>query len=800
MREARYLYMINQSDSKKISSNYKTLFDLVTQDDLKTLNEEILKIQKEGKDDFKQIIQKLVYFSVWKGKTQIFDHLTKNFEGYDLVHGPTGSSAFFNAIASDQVEMAKHLLKTKSDICNLDEEYTGLNAVQWAISKNSIHMLEYLLTTFPDKFNLQQRTKKGTSPLQLATLNNRTNMIDHLLKNHSSECGLNAGQTQNDLLTFFYTLLSRNTSVKTADHILTNYPGKWLSEIAQAQSVPIEFRIVKEGDIEKFDLFFGRYSNKFNLNATDKEGDSLIMPGLANKQNQLCKHILENYSYDINKSNPKGDGNLGTVIAVHNIEGLSLILKHGIYIDSLSQKTKVIVDSALNYVESRNQLGMAEKLLKITKDNKIDEAAERGFEAALRILGTGINGRSKEDGNTPLHWAILNGNHEWARKLIEKGAASSVDIKNKYGYTPLDLARDKTNPNFNPYILGLLLTEKIKIFKGQTQVSKPSAIDIKMQQDVKTTADSMEEERDKILQEAIDNINSLKDLEVDGKTSAIQAEARKNKENLCYSLGMLLSSRLDEDNPNDSAWFNPLEAYQLLSNVNESNEKYQKAQERMFKLLMSGYVKLAESSKKGLDEDSVVMETGMTSPISLNQTLSPEQELARKKQMEKECEHLEASGNLSILKFWLRSYVGMVEPIIGESSPSLFKMVDKMQQENDARKEQEAALKQSLEKRNNELAERDKKLSEQDKKLADQNKEIEALKRKLASLETSPESSSGAKPQASILSQFQSGTSSSTTAATAPTLPTPEITAPTPTAAPPENTQTDKKPPSSPSS
>jgi ankyrin repeat protein len=65
---------------------------------------------------------------------------------------------------------------------------------------------------------------------------------------------------------------------------------------------------------------------------------------------------------------------------------------------------------------------------------------------------------SDEDGNTPLHIALLNAHAGCATALIEAGA--NMNAKNKAGRTPKDEARDKG-------MSGLLWKNGVRILRNK---------------------------------------------------------------------------------------------------------------------------------------------------------------------------------------------------------------------------------------------------------------------------------------------------------------------------------------------
>ena len=77
---------------------------------------------------------------------------------------------------------------------------------------------------------------------------------------------------------------------------------------------------------------------------------------------------------------------------------------------------------------------------KDTKEGILHNAKSIAVARLLLEAGADVNAADKER-ETPLHHAIINGFTELAVYLIEQGAGKQ--IKNKYGETPIDMARER---------------------------------------------------------------------------------------------------------------------------------------------------------------------------------------------------------------------------------------------------------------------------------------------------------------------------------------------------------------------
>ncbi|CAL9116986.1 unnamed protein product [Musa acuminata var. zebrina] len=72
-------------------------------------------------------------------------------------------------------------------------------------------------------------------------------------------------------------------------------------------------------------------------------------------------------------------------------------------------------------------------------------AAYKGYADTIRLLlfRDAYQGRQDEKGCTPLHWAALSGNVEACTVLVHAGNKSELQVKDKSGFTPAELAANR---------------------------------------------------------------------------------------------------------------------------------------------------------------------------------------------------------------------------------------------------------------------------------------------------------------------------------------------------------------------
>lgn len=72
-------------------------------------------------------------------------------------------------------------------------------------------------------------------------------------------------------------------------------------------------------------------------------------------------------------------------------------------------------------------------------------------ETLLRY-GADPNQTLPNNGNTPLHWAVVNGHARLAKLLLEHGA-DPTQVNRPQGATPLQLAQESPTPQMAPLLL-----------------------------------------------------------------------------------------------------------------------------------------------------------------------------------------------------------------------------------------------------------------------------------------------------------------------------------------------------------
>jgi ankyrin repeat protein len=156
--------------------------------------------------------------------------------------------------------------------------------------------------------------------------------------------------------------------------------------------------------------------------------------------NQLERHLY--WGSDINAPDPDGNTPLHVASARGRLIVARMLLDGGAKIDALDRNDKTPLYVAL--MNGRIQLAklLVQRGAKLDADAMLHEVARNGVadRDVIRFLvanGGNVNSRD-ENGDTPLHLAVRQGERVVAKHLIDQRA--DVNAVNRAGEAPLDLA------------------------------------------------------------------------------------------------------------------------------------------------------------------------------------------------------------------------------------------------------------------------------------------------------------------------------------------------------------------------
>lgn len=689
------------------------------------------KLIKEGAEiDFSDDNGDSMKHAIKNGRILMVDHLLKNYANRFSLK----DSYILHDVASHgQILLMDHLFKNYSEDFFLNKKtYGGLTPLLSAIENNQIKMVDHLLTNYTGKVSLEEKDSRGLTPLLIAVTNKHITMVDHLLKAYSDKVSLKKEKDEygntalllavsvgdipmvDHLLKKYYdpvSLKDENTNGYTAiltsvfynhipmlDHLMKKY-SKYVSLDDKTKTgLSVLFLATADHSIPMLNHLLTNYTKQ--VSTTDKvnqddEDYTLFLWAAVRGQPKVVEYLLKNYPNEFSVHDKNKNGYTALFLAARNDcrDTCKFLLKMGSFVN-----TKYTIPNEAPCT-------LSEFLLKTNRNNMgylIQEAETmfdicRGIETRSALflpagsLREGLNGRNEIDGNTALHYAVLNDQFDNAILLITRGADLNT-ISNKQFQTAAELMMHSKNHSF----IALNMFAKFKLFLKTNHLNdaqnsnllKDNALvkDTKDVKDIKDTKDLVEKviiKDIKTQEESLKTAYSLVSAITPANQEAIEEKAQQlfnelmtaieqiadqeRKDYLLYDLGSLLSegfknqiqSETDENNDDYSEENNtkkvqnnifiPALAYQAFNQMKQSfPDKFKEAHSIMLQLLISGNVLL---QKENNSSENISILTG--DPLHI-----PNDETSLMIRLEAELRHYKLSGSndLDLFKNLLAQY------------------------------------------------------------------------------------------------------------------------------------------------
>jgi ankyrin repeat protein len=195
---------------------------------------------------------------------------------------------------------------------------------------------------------------------------------------------------------------------------------------------------------------------------------------IESAKNNLSQKDFTNY---INQKTNKGQTPLHYASFVGNIKIIKLLIQNGADLMSKTNGGLNLLHLAImgNKITSFYYFNEKYKISINLKDNKDNTSlhlatyynSKKIFNYLLTNNKIDINAKNKE-GFTPLHFAVISQNQSMIKKLLIKGADSS--IRNNQSYTASDLAKQKNNQQINNIFKGNNCKYKILMYSNITKI------------------------------------------------------------------------------------------------------------------------------------------------------------------------------------------------------------------------------------------------------------------------------------------------------------------------------------------
>ncbi len=362
---------------------------------------EFIRLQSENR---KKILEyrdehgaSLLHYAVSKGAKAIVKKLVNDRYFHVDVENLNEFTPFHVAVVAGNVEIASFLIQNGADINKISRNATPLIN---AVANGNIKLVKFLL-------------ESGAS-------------IEVQSEGICESAFLSAMQTSRYdiaklLLSYGVNLKSKGSGNYYALHLDAMNKGGMLSELVSL-GLPVDSR-TNTGRTALFETInFSKYYNACSLismgadvSAQDNNGDFVLYNQYPlfnpDKHIEMLKLFIDS-GFDVNSTTPYGETLLHNAVFFDQPKSVSLLIKHNANIDATMNDASDR-EHARGYVESKS----FEQHCKINKISPI-----KGW----------------CDGWTPLHLAAKNGCMDCMKILLQQQA--KVNLKNKDGFTPLDIA------------------------------------------------------------------------------------------------------------------------------------------------------------------------------------------------------------------------------------------------------------------------------------------------------------------------------------------------------------------------
>ncbi|GMH23689.1 hypothetical protein Nepgr_025532 [Nepenthes gracilis] len=202
------------------------------------------------------------------------------------------------------------------------------------------------------------------------------------------------------------------------------------------------------GDFEKLRKFVEE--DGASLSMPDPTGYYAIQWAALNNFADIVQYIIE-HGGDVNAADNVGQTALHWAAVRGSIAAADVLLQNGARIEAADVNGYRAVHVAAQYGQTAflNHIVVKYHADFDAPDNDgrspLHWAAFKGFADTVRLLlfRDASQGRQDKEGCTPLHWAAIRGNIDACTVLVHAGTKHELMIKDRAGFTPVQLASDK---------------------------------------------------------------------------------------------------------------------------------------------------------------------------------------------------------------------------------------------------------------------------------------------------------------------------------------------------------------------
>ncbi|KAK9666582.1 hypothetical protein RND81_14G195500 [Saponaria officinalis] len=241
---------------------------------------------------------------------------------------------------------------------------------------------------------------------------------------------------------------SSSSEIETARDSIKQNPNKIEQNPQNPQIIITDIYTASVyGDLEKLKKFV---EDGASLSKPDPNGYYALQWAALNNFPHIVQYIIE-HGGDVNAE----DNSLQTALHWAAVRGSTvvadLLLQNGARVEAADVNGYRAVHVAAQYGQTAflNHIIAKYNADFDAQDNNgrspLHWAAYKGFADTIRLLlfRDAIQSKQDNEGCTPLHWAAIRGHVESSNVLVHAGTKEELTVKDKAGFTPVQLALDK---------------------------------------------------------------------------------------------------------------------------------------------------------------------------------------------------------------------------------------------------------------------------------------------------------------------------------------------------------------------
>jgi len=346
-----------------------------------------------------------------------------------------GATPAFVAAEHQRLDCLKILHQAGAD-ANLACPASGTTPLVKAGENGNVQIIKYLIEEM--KANINQGQSDGSTPLFMACQNNRLDAVKYLLSK-----GVDANKGKRDSATPI--IVASELGHTEVVRLLVNEAKVTSAHDQMYNGVTPLYKASEKGHLEIVKILCE--DARVNPDLPKNDGVSPLFTACQMGHLPIIKYLAEKHNADINK--PKNDGVTPLYMAAEyrNVEIVEYLVKRGANlhaqsVNGLSALHAACIQHIPRTVTVLVEAGADINMRDMSGCSPICNASEWGRDVIIsELLRLGADANiTGWNGNSALHIAAAKGHLAVVERLLNSDREVNINLKNKFGCTPLHLA------------------------------------------------------------------------------------------------------------------------------------------------------------------------------------------------------------------------------------------------------------------------------------------------------------------------------------------------------------------------